>query len=145
MQLREGTDQSQGKGQLLSNISACLSVVSTVATTLGPRGADKLIVDERGNATISNDGATIMKLLDVVHPAAKALVDVARSQDAEVGDGTTSVVLLAGELLKESRSFVEDGVSPQIIIKGYRRALQLALGKIEEIAIHIDKSDQAYA
>lgn len=144
LQLREGTDQSQGKGQLLSNISACLSVVSTVATTLGPRGADKLIVDDRGNATISNDGATIMKLLDVVHPAAKALVDVARSQDAEVGDGTTSVVLLAGELLKESRSFVEDGVSPQIIIKGYRKALQLALGKIEEIAVHIDKSDPAW-
>lgn len=84
-----------------------------------------------------------MKLLDVVHPAAKALVDVARSQDAEVGDGTTSVVLLAGELLKECRSFVEDGVSPHIIIKGYRKALQLALGKIEEIAVDIRKGDEA--
>lgn len=143
-QLREGTDQSQGRSQLLSNIQACLSIVQTVATTLGPRGSDKLIVDSRGQATISNDGATIMKLLDVVHPAARTLVDIARSQDAEVGDGTTSVVLLAGELLKESRAFVEDGVSPHIIIKGYRKALQLALGKIEEIAVSIDKGDSAY-
>lgn len=83
-----------------------------------------------------------MKLLDVVHPAAKTLVDIARAQDAEVGDGTTSVVLLAGELLKECRGFVEDGVSPHIIIKGYRRALQLALGKIEEIAVSIDRTDE---
>jgi T-complex protein 1 subunit eta len=86
---------------------------------------DKLIVDARGEATISNDGATILKLLDVVHPAAKTLVDIARAQDAEVGDGTTSTCLLAGELLKQSKSFVEDGVSPQIIIKAYRRAAQL--------------------
>lgn len=140
-QLREGTDTSQGTGALLSNISACLSVVSTIASTLGPRGSDKLIVDSRGQATISNDGATIMKLLDVVHPAAKTLVDIARAQDAEVGDGTTSVVLLAGELLKECRGFVEDGVSPHVIIKGYRKALQLALGKIEELAVNIEKTD----
>jgi len=139
--LREGTDTSQGTGALLSNISACLSVVSTIASTLGPRGSDKLIVDSRGQATISNDGATIMKLLDVVHPAAKTLVDIARAQDAEVGDGTTSVVLLAGELLKESRGFVEDGVSPHVIIKGYRKALQLVLGKIEELAVGIEKTD----
>ena len=78
-----------------------------------------------GQTTISNDGATILKLLEVVHPASKCLVDIARAQDAEVGDGTTSVVLLAGELLRESKAFIEDGVSPHIIIKGYRRAAQL--------------------
>lgn len=89
---------------------------------------DKLIVGKNGHATISNDGATIMKLLEVVHPAAKTLVDIARAQDAEVGDGTTSVVLLAAELLRESKTFVEDGVSPHIIIKGYRRAAQLVRG-----------------
>lgn len=83
-----------------------------------------------------------MKLLDVVHPAAKTLVDIARAQDAEVGDGTTSVVLLAGELLKESRGFIEDGVSPHIVIKGYRKALQLALGKIEEIAVTIKRDNE---
>ncbi|CED84024.1 t-complex protein eta subunit (tcp-1-eta) [Phaffia rhodozyma] len=139
--LREGTDSSQGVPQLLSNISACLSVASVVSTTLGPRGMDKLIVDASGNATISNDGATILKLLDIVHPAAKTLVDIARAQDAEVGDGTTSVVLLAGEILKEIRPFVEDGVGVWIIQKGLRTGCQLALDKIKEIAVPIDKSN----
>eukprot|EP00270_Netrium_digitus_P006851 TRINITY_DN1979_c0_g1_i4.p1 TRINITY_DN1979_c0_g1~~TRINITY_DN1979_c0_g1_i4.p1 ORF type:complete len:137 (-),score=22.71 TRINITY_DN1979_c0_g1_i4:36-401(-) len=82
--LKEGTDTSQGKPQLISNINACLAVVDAVRTTLGPRGMDKLIRDDRGSTTISNDGATIMKLLDIVHPAAKTLVDIAKSQDAEV-------------------------------------------------------------
>ncbi|CEH15988.1 t-complex protein eta subunit (tcp-1-eta) [Ceraceosorus bombacis] len=139
--LREGTDTSQGRGQLLSNIGACLSIVSCVASTLGPRGMDKLMVNERGEATISNDGATILKLLDVVHPAAKTLVDIARAQDAEVGDGTTSVVLLAGEMLKEARPFVEEGVSPHVIVKGYRKAARLAIDRIKQLSITIDKSD----
>jgi len=141
--LKEGTDASQGRGQLLSNINACLAVVDTVRTTLGPRGMDKLIVDEKGEVTISNDGATIMKLLDVVHPAAKTLVDIARSQDAEVGDGTTSVVLLAGELLKEIKGYIEEGVSPHVIIKGYRKAAQLAINKIKEIAVKVERTDDA--
>ncbi|KAG0333470.1 T-complex protein 1 subunit eta [Podila horticola] len=140
--LKDGTDSSQGKGQLLSNINACLAVVDTVRTTLGPRGMDKLIVDEKGTVTISNDGATIMKLLDIVHPAAKTLVDIARSQDAEVGDGTTSVVLLAGELLKEVRSYIEEGVNPQVIIKGYRKAAQLAINKVKEIAVRVERKDE---
>ncbi|KAG9299632.1 hypothetical protein G9A89_020803 [Geosiphon pyriformis] len=140
--LKEGTDASQGRGQLLSNISACMAVVDTVRSTLGPRGMDKLIVDDKGEATISNDGATIMKLLDIVHPAAKTLVDIARSQDAEVGDGTTSVVLLAGEFLKEVRGFIEEGVSPHVIIKGYRKAAQLAINKIKEIAVKIERKDE---
>ncbi|WVN88348.1 T-complex protein 1, eta subunit [Cryptococcus depauperatus CBS 7841] len=139
--LREGTDTSQGTGQLLSNISACLAVAQTIATTLGPRGMDKLIVDDRGLATISNDGATILKLLDVIHPAARTLVDIARAQDAEVGDGTTSVTLLAAEILKEVRPFIEEGVSPHVIIKGLRESKSLAINKINEIAVTIDKSD----
>ncbi|RSH86737.1 T-complex protein 1 subunit eta [Apiotrichum porosum] len=139
--LREGTDTSQGIGQLLSNISACLAVAQTIATTLGPRGMDKLIVDERGQATISNDGATLLKLLDIVHPAARTLVDIARAQDAEVGDGTTSVVLLAAEILKEVRPFIEEGVGVHVIIKGLREAATLAIKKINEIAITVDKSD----
>ncbi|KAH0444463.1 hypothetical protein IEQ34_025543 [Dendrobium chrysotoxum] len=141
--LREGTDTSQGTPQLLSNITACQSIVSCVASTLGPRGMDKLIVNDKGQATISNDGATILKLLEIVHPAAKMLVDIARAQDAEVGDGTTSVVLLAGEFLKESRTFIEDGVSPHIIIKGYRKAAQMAIDKVNEIAVTIDPTDKA--
>ena len=86
---------------------------------------DKLIVNERGEAQITNDGATILKLLDIVHPAARTLVDIARAQDAEVGDGTTSVVLLAAQLLKEVRGYIEEGVSPHIVMKGFRQAAQL--------------------
>lgn len=123
--LKEGTDTSQGRAQLLSNISACLAVSETLSTTLGPRGMDKLIVSERGEAQITNDGATILKLLDIVHPAARVLVDIARAQDAEVGDGTTSVVLLAAQLLKEVRGYIDEGVSPHIIMKGFRQACQL--------------------
>ncbi|KAI7867364.1 T-complex protein 1 subunit eta [Spinellus fusiger] len=140
--LKEGTDTSQGTGQLLSNINACIAVVDTVKTTLGPRGMDKLMVDGRGQVTISNDGATIMKLLDIVHPAAKTLVDIARSQDAEVGDGTTSVVLLAGELLKEVKGYIEEGVSPHAIIKGYRNAARLAIEKIKELSVKVDRDNE---
>ena len=86
---------------------------------------DKLIVNDRGEAQITNDGATILKLLDIVHPAARTLVDIARAQDAEVGDGTTSVVLLAAQFLKEVRNYIEEGVSPHIIMKGFRQASQL--------------------
>ena len=86
---------------------------------------DKLIVNERGEAQITNDGATILKLLDIVHPAARTLVDIARAQDAEVGDGTTSVVLFAAQLLKEVRGYIEEGVSPHIIMKGFRKAAEL--------------------
>ena len=171
--LKDGTESAQGKQQVISNINACSAIVDAIRTTLGPRGMDKLIVDSRGKATISNDGATIMKLLDVVHPAAKTLVDIAKSQvgsslvpwkefirlkvvnccakrvahrltvdvfqDAEVGDGTTSVVILAGEFLKQCKPFVEEGVHPRIIIRAFRKATALSLAKIEEIAIKIDK------
>lgn len=139
--LKEGTDTSQGTPQLVSNINACQMIVDAVRTTLGPRGMDKLIVDVNGKATISNDGATIMKLLDIVHPAAKTLVEIAKSQDAEVGDGTTSVVLLAGEFLKQLKPFVEEGVHPRIIIKAVRRALHLCQDRINELAIKIDKGN----
>ncbi|KAJ2526724.1 T-complex protein 1 subunit eta, partial [Coemansia sp. RSA 1935] len=141
--LKEGTDTSQGVPQLLSNISACLAVCDTIRTTLGPRGMDKLIVDGQRRVTISNDGATIMKLLEVVQPAARTLVDIARAQDAEVGDGTTSVVLLAGELLKEVREFVEEGVSTQVIVKGFRRAADMSIARIRELAVSVDRADGA--
>lgn len=141
--LREGTDASQGKGQVLSNITACQSIVEMLSTTLGPRGMDKLIVDANGKATISNDGATIIKLLDIVHPAARTLVDIAKAQDAEVGDGTTSVVLLAGELLKLAKPFIEEGVAPQVIIKGFRAACEMALQRIDELAVCIPRDSPA--
>jgi T-complex protein 1 subunit eta len=112
-----------------------------VRTTLGPRGMDKLIYDD-GRTTISNDGATIMKLLDIVHPAAKTLVDISLSQDAEVGDGTTSVVLLAGELLRNAKAFIEEGMHSQTIVRGYRLSSLKAVEKLKAIAISVDKSDE---
>ncbi|KAJ3414167.1 T-complex protein 1 subunit eta [Chytridiales sp. JEL 0842] len=138
----EGTDTTQGKGQLLHNINACLAVADAVRTTLGPRGMDKLIVDSKNDVTISNDGATILKLLDIVHPAAKTLVDISRSQDAEVGDGTTSVTLFAAELLKEVKQNIEEGVSPQVIIRGFRKASLLAINKVKEMAVMVEKQNE---
>uniref|UniRef100_UPI00398F8AD7 T-complex protein 1 subunit eta n=1 Tax=Pristiophorus japonicus TaxID=55135 RepID=UPI00398F8AD7 len=142
--LKEGTDTSQGTPQLVSNINACQVIAEAVRTTLGPRGMDKLIVDDRGKATVSNDGATILKLLDVVHPAAKTLVDIAKSQDAEVGDGTTSVTLLAAEFLRQIKSYVEEGLHPQIIIRSFRTATQLAVEKIKAIAITVKKDNKEH-
>jgi len=139
--LKEGTETAQGKQQVVSNINACQTISDAVRTTLGPRGMDKLMVDARGSATISNDGATIMKLLDIVHPAAKTLVDIAKSQDAEVGDGTTSVVVLACEFLKQCKPFVEEGVHPRVIIKSFRKATQLAVDKIKDLSVRIGDKD----
>lgn len=142
--LQEGTDTSQGKGQIISNINACVAIQDTLRPTLGPLGSDILIVDGSGRTTISNDGATILRLLDVVHPAAKVLVDISRSQDLEVGDGTTSVTLLLGEFLKESKSFIEEGISSHIITKGYNKLCALAVEKIRELSVEIsnDKSNE---
>ncbi|CAH0773645.1 unnamed protein product [Bemisia tabaci] len=144
--LKEGTENSQGKPQLISNINACQAVIEAVRTTLGPRGMDKLIVDGNNKATVSNDGATILKLLDVVHPAAKTIVDIAKSQDAEVGDGTTTVVLLAGEFLKAVKPFIEDGMHPHVIIKAYRKALKEALDLLDQLNVKIkgDESNTAH-
>ena len=139
--LKEGTDDSQGKGQIISNINACQSVVDVIRTTLGPRGMDKLIHTER-KVTISNDGATLISLLDIVHPAARTLVDIAKSQDNEVGDGTTSVVLLAGELMREAKTFIKEGMHSQVIIKGFRRAMNEAVQRIKEISVKLKDKDE---
>jgi len=137
--LKEGTDTSQGKAQLISNINACQAVVDVVRTTLGPRGMDKLIHDDKGSVTISNDGATLMKLLQIVHPAAVTLVQISMSQDAEVGDGTTSVVLLAGEFLRECKPYIEEGLHPQTIVKAFREACKLAVARLEHLAVKLDE------
>ncbi|CAL8096535.1 unnamed protein product [Calicophoron daubneyi] len=139
--LKEGTDTSQGVPQIVSNITACEAVADAVRTTLGPRGMDKMIIDDKGAATISNDGATILKLLDIIHPAAKTLVDIARAQDAEVGDGTTTVTILATEFLKQVKSFLEEGVHPTVIIRAFRTAEKMALEKLSELACHIKKAE----
>jgi len=125
----------------LSNINACEAVVSIVRTTLGPRGMDKLI--HSGQAvTITNDGATIIDLLDIVHPAAKVLADIAKSQDNEVGDGTTSVCVLTGEFLKNVKDLIEENLHPHIIIEGYRAACTYALNQLEDMHISVDTKDE---
>jgi T-complex protein 1 subunit eta len=103
---------------------------------------DKLIHDGR-RVTISNDGATLIGLLDIVHPAAKTLVDIARSQDNQVGDGTTSVVLTAGELLKQAKGFIEEGMHSQVIIKGFREAMKICIDRIKEISVKMESEDAA--
>lgn len=136
--LKEGTENSQGKAQIFSNIAACEAVGAIVQTTLGPRGMDKLIHD--GNdVTVTNDGATVLRKLNIVHPAARVLYDISRAQDDEVGDGTTSVVVLAVELLKEAKQFLEEQLAPQLIIKSYKKACELALARIDELALDLSK------
>jgi T-complex protein 1 subunit eta len=114
--------------------------MEVLTLSIGPRGMDKLIHQNR-NVTISNDGATIISLLDIVHPAAKILVDIAKSQDNEVGDGTTSVVLFAGELLNQSKQFIEEGMHPSVIIKGYREAMAKCIERIRECSIKIAEDE----
>lgn len=136
--LREGTDTSQGTPQLVSNVNACQAVADAVRTTLGPRGMDKLVA-KGSNTTISNDGATIMKLLEIAHPAAKTLVDISMSQDMSVGDGTTSVVLLAAEILSKLKPLVEEGISPTRMIQTIRRTGIQAVQKVKDMAISPDQ------
>eukprot|EP01123_Difflugia_compressa_P002642 TRINITY_DN133_c1_g1_i1.p1 TRINITY_DN133_c1_g1~~TRINITY_DN133_c1_g1_i1.p1 ORF type:complete len:549 (+),score=127.57 TRINITY_DN133_c1_g1_i1:96-1742(+) len=139
--LKEGTDTSQGTGHLISNINACEAISNIIRTTLGPCGMDKLIYN-KDTTTISNDGATVIKLLDIAHPAAKTLVDIAKSQDEEVGDGTTSVVILAGEFLSAAKSFIEEGIHPQVIIRAYRKACALAKERIKQLAVNVLPEDK---
>ena len=120
---------------MISNINACQAVADTVRSTLGPAGRDKLVATS-GRVTISNDGATIMKLLEIAHPAARTLVDISMSQDAAVGDGTTSVVLLAAELLVHMKPLVEAGVHPQILQRYVRLAGDMAVQHVQDLAVH---------
>lgn len=137
--LKDGAENAQGSAQVLSNIKSCQVVADAIRTTLGPRGMDKLIIMPNGDPIVSNDGATVLKNLEVVHPAARTLVDISQSQDSEVGDGTTTVTLLAAEFLKQAVPFLEEGVHPQLIVKAYRKSIDLAVKHVESIAIKIDR------
>ncbi len=120
--LREGTRRDKGKDAQFNNISAARAIADAVRSSLGPRGMDKMLVDNMGDVVITNDGVTILKEMDVQHPAAKMLVEVAKTQDAEVGDGTTTSVIIAGELLKKATDMIDSNVHPTIITAGYRLA-----------------------
>jgi thermosome len=141
--LKEGTKREKGKGAQFNNISAARAIADSVRSTLGPRGMDKMLVDSMGDVVITNDGVTILKEIDVEHPAAKMLVEVAKTQDDECGDGTTTAVILAGELLKKAEALIEMNVHPTVISGGYRMAAQRARELLEGLAITVtpDKKD----
>jgi thermosome len=133
--LKEGTRRERGKDAQFNNITAAKAIADAVRSSLGPRGMDKMLVDSMGDVVITNDGVTILKEMDVQHPAAKMLVEVAKTQDSEVGDGTTSSVILAGELLKKATDLIDANVHPTIIANGYR----LANDKAQEVLKNISK------
>ncbi len=139
--LKEGTQRSRGREAQNSNIMAAKAVAAAVRTTLGPRGMDKMLVDSLGDIVITNDGATILKEMDIEHPAAKMIVEVAKTQDDEVGDGTTTAAVLAGELLKKAEELLEQEVHPTIIANGYRLAAKKAKEVLESIKVKISPDD----
>ena len=140
--LKEGTSRTVGKEARRTNILAARVIAEALASSLGPRGMDKLLVDSFGSATITGDGATILKEMDVQHPAAKMLVEVAKAQDDEVGDGTTTSVVLAGEFLRVASELLDQEIHPTIICDGYKKALDFALGVIDDIAVKVDPLDK---
>ncbi len=140
--LKEGTERTRGSDARNNNIMAARIVAQVVKTSLGPKGMDKMLVDSFGDVTITNDGATMLKEMDVQHPAAKMMVEVSKTQDDEVGDGTTSVVVLTGELLGKAVDLMDKKIHPTVVIDGYRQALDQALKLLDEIAIEVDPKDK---
>src|SRR5271169_6383275 len=139
--LKEGTRREKGRGALSNNIAAAKAIADSVRSTLGPRGLDKMLVDSMGDVVVTNDGVTILKEMDVEHPAAKMLVEVAKTQDQETGDGTTTAVILAGELLKRAESLIEQNIHPTIISQGYRMASKKALEVLQSISSPVKIED----
>jgi len=139
--LKEGTERKRGKDAQRNNIAAAKAVAEAVRTTLGPKGMDKMLVDSLGDVTITNDGATILDTIDVEHPAAKMIVEVAKTQDDKVGDGTTTSVIIAGELLNLAEELIEQSVHPSIIFRGYRKALVKSKQILQDLAIKIENND----
>jgi thermosome len=141
--LKEGTTRTRGRSAQRNNISAAKIIAEMVKTTLGPKGMDKILVDTIGDVIVTNDGATILEKMDVEHPAAKMIIEVAKTQDKSVGDGTTSAVLLAGELLSKAEELIEQKIHPSTIISGYKKGLDLALQKLNELAIPVQLTDRS--
>jgi thermosome len=140
--LKDGAQQTKGRDAQKNNITAAKLIAEIVHTSLGPRGMDKMLVDSIGDVTITNDGATILKEIDVQHPAAKMLVEISKTTDNEVGDGTTSAVVLAGALLENAESLVNQDVHPTIIVDGYRKAAQKAIQLLEKMADRVQPTDK---
>ncbi len=139
--LPEGASRILGRDAQRTNIAVAVAVASAVKTTLGPKGMDKMLVSELGDIVITNDGATILEEMNVEHPVAKIMVDIAKTQDKEVGDGTTTVVIMAGELLKGAGDLIEQGIHPTTIIRGYKMAAERAEKILEEVSRKVNLSD----
>jgi len=139
--LREGTERTKDKEAQFNNIAAAKAVADAVRSTLGPKGMDKMLVNTIGDVVITNDGVTILKEIDVQHPAAKMVVEVAKTQDSECGDGTTTAVVLAGELLKQSEELIDANVHPTVITNGYRMAAAKAVEVLESISVDASKDE----
>jgi thermosome len=140
--LKEGTKRERGKGAQGNNIMAARAISDAVKSTLGPKGMDKMLVDSMGDVVVTNDGATILKEIDVEHPAAKMIVEVAKSQDEECGDGTTSAVVLTGELLKYAGELLDQNIHPTVICGGYKLASVKAKDVLNKLAIDIKAGDK---
>jgi thermosome len=140
--LKEGTKRERGKNAQENNIAAARAISESVKSTLGPKGMDKMLVDSMGDVVITNDGATILKEIDVEHPSAKMIVEVAKSQDEECGDGTTTAVVLTGELLKEAGELLEQNIHPTVINSGYQLAAKKAVEVLNKLAIDIKPNDK---
>ena len=140
--LKEGTTRSRGKEAQRNNIMAARVIGEVLKTTLGPRGMDKMLIDNLGDITITNDGATILNEIEVEHPAAKMMVEIAKTQDDMVGDGTTTAVVLASELLKKAEELLEQNIHPTILVSGYRKAAQKAIEVVGKTAVPIDIKDK---
>jgi thermosome len=140
--LREGASTSRGRRAQNNNISAAKLIAEVVRTSLGPRGMDKMLMDSMGDVTITNDGATMLKDMDIEHPAAKMIVEIAKTMDNEVGDGTTSAVVIAGALLDNAEDLLEKGVHPMIIVNGYAKAARQAHAILDNIAVSVDPEDR---
>jgi thermosome len=139
--LREGTTRNRGQEAQNTNFAAAKAVANAVRSTLGPKGMDKMLIDSMGDITITNDGVTILKEMDIEHPAGKMMVEVAKTQDAEVGDGTTTAVVIAGELLKNAEGLIAQSVHPTVIAEGYQLAAEKALAMLDGFAMTVKPTD----
>ena len=142
--LKEGTTETKGKQAQRNNITATKTIAEIVRTSLGPRGMDKMLVDSLGDVTITNDGATILKEIDVQHPAAKMMVEISKATDNEVGDGTTSTVVLAGSLLEKAEELISKNVHSTVVVEGFRKASQKAIETLRDIATKVEPSDKTF-
>jgi thermosome len=140
--LREGSQRTAGRDAQRSNIMAAKAVAGAVRTTLGPKGMDKMLVDTMGDVVITNDGVTILKEMDIEHPAAKMMVEIAKTQDQEVGDGTTTAVVLAGELLKQAEELLEQEIHPTVIAAGYRAAADKSMEILKGLAVEVSAKNE---